>query len=430
MSQPTIPSVTSSGTAAPLRQYAGIGCLNLDVWSLVLEQLSTMNEEATHLLAAMQTCRDLYKLGLKVLLDRGVVLMREAAAQSFCRFLEEDNHSRAPLLQRLVLDISSFSETTLQTLRVLLQNAARLRGVVIYVSNGSFNALDILQPSASTLRSAHISYLNMRDWAGITLPNLQYLETDLLLLPASESLIRTFPKLTHLKTQLLFWDGEYGDLVDEDARNANIQTQEQRGSWPYLKSASGQLRAIFALGLTCPVSRLVLQANPPSDAGRVMLSSLLDRTPELKELVLTTNDDIFGLGWPFIRMERLYEKARLEEFPEEGELLADRTRQGLRDIFDEHHLAFQQSTCKLQQLSMTVDITCPVFACYNFDDAPQPRYSDCPVLKQICMHDVSAEADLLLQDVPTLQQVELRVFHHGEELHYQKRTVVGRWEVI
>ncbi len=331
--QPTIPSVTSSGTAAPLRQYAGIGCLNLDVWSLVLEQLSTMNEEATHLLAAMQTCRDLYKLGLKVLLDRGIVLMREAAAQSFCRFLEEDNHSRAPLLQRLVLDISSFSETTLQTLRVLLQNAARLRGVVIYVSNGSFNALDILQPSASTLRSAHISYLNMTDWAGITLPNLQYLETDLLLLPASESLIRTFPKLTQLKTQLLFWDGEYGDLVDEDARNANIQTQEQRGSWPYLKSASGQLRAIFALGLTCPVSKLVLQANPPSDTGRVMLSSLLDRTPELKELVLTTNDDIFGLGWPFIRMERLYEKARLEEFPEEGELLADRTRQGLRDIF-------------------------------------------------------------------------------------------------
>ncbi|TFK83579.1 hypothetical protein K466DRAFT_665733 [Polyporus arcularius HHB13444] len=478
-----------TSTTAMVRRTMGVGGLNDDVWTMVLEELSSMTrEESTHLLAAMRTCSTLHKLGIKPLLDRDVVLDELATVISFCHFLAANNYSRAHLWRSLVLKPFPMSTTTSTALCSAMRHAIRLRKLTIcgfdrlrdhvpeiidilanmrqirklkvearepttaligfldtfrsnltsvsiwedqetkIHSHGStpraFNLLKHLRLSHSTLRSVCVHHLDMTGCDGIVLPEVRYLEAVAVSrIPPTDVLVRAFPKLTRLSLSgaVKYKANNHDAYVHR--REANIQAQNQRGKWTRLESVSGSMVDVFSLGLTCPLSWIFVYAERMSpDASRRMLQTLLESAPKLPNLGFLTKEDIFGLGSDYSRME--YERERVEKTPGEREWLAKRTELSIRTIFDGYSDVLRDSACTLEQIYMRIEIPCILCDYWDCeDDDPEDLFTDCPILKQLRSHNLFDETSLLLQTVPTLQDIELRLMHNIEEVQILTRMV-------
>ena len=93
-----MPSSPTPSRSSPVNRKV---VLNDDVLVLILQELSSISETNTDLLAVMQTCRTFHRLGMKVFLGRKVILRTEETVASFCDALSADNYSRAPMLRDL-----------------------------------------------------------------------------------------------------------------------------------------------------------------------------------------------------------------------------------------------------------------------------------------------------------------------------------------
>ena len=257
--------------------------LNDDVLFLILQELSSISETNTDLLAVMQTCRTFHRLGMKVFLCRKVILRTEETVASFCDALSADNYSRAPMLRDLHWECGAISQPTSKALCSLLPHATLLQDVYVedldllldcvpelnhVLANmeclrrlsvvllapttailaffstfrSQLTDLDIkfhaisaedpsevvwdvdllrqLHPFALTLDHLSVDHLSMRSCASIVFPNVTVLEMDAVFLPSVDILARAFPRLRELEVFGAWWN--------EDASRSDVEAAVAR----------------------------------------------------------------------------------------------------------------------------------------------------------------------------------------------------------
>ncbi|RPD60903.1 hypothetical protein L227DRAFT_653149 [Lentinus tigrinus ALCF2SS1-6] len=446
-------------------QEEDMATLNHDIFRMVLQELSDMSEFAGPLLAAMTSCRSMYRLGIQVLLDRGVVLESEDAVMSFCSFISSSNYAHASLFRSsLVLHSAYFSSKALDALVEVVRRATRLEAISILdldvilgsapelaqalvdlpslkklevdarkptsalqdllgtlsarlthaiidieSSHGHWpaNPLLLLENSFETLQELRLGGATMfpSGWDKISLPNLKDLALIDVRLPSPDILAHTLPRLCNLEICDICWDRD--ELVDvkmaELRRRDNLLRQEKNGSWPKLESVRGPLEDVFALGLTCPVSKLVIEENGQSNAGWDMLRELLVFTPKLEQLELIIMEESFPPAQPTDTHNAAISSTHMRLWE---------TLSGISSLVGE-------SGCKLKRLELDVHLPCARHACDPFSpttDIHGVMHPRCPISDGIWRYEVVSDAEKFFRDTPTLSDVRLRLRHHDDAI--------------
>lgn len=282
--------------------------------------------------------------------------------------------------------------------------------------------IELLQRSAHTLRHIRIENVTLSAWADIVLPQVVHLHATAVQLPSTDVLARTLPNLITLVVEEVYWDPEEPVDVDTAAarRCQNHYRQERYGSWPSLEWVTGPVVEVFSLGLVCPVYTLILESDRRTDMDWVMLETLLDFTPSLQELELTTLEDLYALDWPEDRQVSAWEtQERLRE-TFVSTIHQDISREQVTEsrlchIQEEYRYFFEKSRCKLEELVLQICTPCLISDC---DPAAEPSHQEqsleCLVVAGLRDYDVSGDAEAFFSAVPTLDTVELVVMHHDD----------------
>ena len=141
----------------------------------------------------------------------------------------------------------------------------------------SFDPISLLTKSLATLTTLDIAGVSMTGWDSIILPMLDRLDVSGVKMPATDILARSLPRLSKLQLYQVYWaTGEPVDIDSAPERRAeNRLRQERWGSWSGLEYVRGPEVEVYALGLTCPVTTLMIEEDGREDAHGVMLSDLL-----------------------------------------------------------------------------------------------------------------------------------------------------------
>lgn len=375
--------------------------LDYDTLHLIMEAFDHVAATNSELTAFMRTDRTMYRFGIRILLQRGVVLDSASAAVSFSLFLAVDNLERAKLFKsHLTFQPLTLSEKRAKWLCTALRQVTGLTSLTIHDADTLFDStptlchvlarmtslrhlklvasrptkriihflctlqstlstatllfspqtpddpIHVLDPSRllkhsqSTLTSVHISGVRVvhpqgpgsgaGSDLGAILPSVDRLYASDLLLPHTRSLVLTFPNVTSIDLgSMRDRDGAIGPAAVEKMRRMNRHFQVEHGSWAKLKRVSGAVLDVLALGLTCDVETLVLEAGPASVRQRLI--DLLMLTPGVVNLELTTCEDAFEVGWP-VKAEDLFEIAEQPE-PDYAQHSVGYTTRSLKRVF-------------------------------------------------------------------------------------------------
>ncbi|KAI0326494.1 hypothetical protein GY45DRAFT_1258868 [Cubamyces sp. BRFM 1775] len=131
-------------------------------------------------------------------------------------------------------------------------------------------------------------------------PAMRHLTIDCEVLPATTTLVRAYPNLTHLHINWTDLDSpaampQYLEAL-ERRHLENVQAQNRMGRWSALEELEGSLEAIYAMGLTCNVERL-LPRGVTQEADLIMLDRVVNVMCPT-HLQLWTLAECFGEG-PF-----------------------------------------------------------------------------------------------------------------------------------
>lgn len=112
-------------------------------------------------------------------------------------------------------------------------------------------------------------------------PAMRNLTLDCEELPIAAALVQAYPELSHLSLGWVNYDlpSDTAALVNllDVKRTENLRAQRGIRGWQKLNEVSGSIGALFALGLCCPVEKL-LPNEVKSDADLIMLAVLLEHT--------------------------------------------------------------------------------------------------------------------------------------------------------
>ncbi|KAI0694935.1 hypothetical protein C8T65DRAFT_744245 [Cerioporus squamosus] len=296
----------------------------------------------------------------------------------------------------------------------------------------------LLQRTSQTLVHISLENVTISGWADIVLPKLEHLEATAVELPSTDVLAHALPNLATLVIRDVYWDPK--EPVDVrtavSRRDDNHSRQERHGSWPHLKSITGPVVEVFSLGAICSVPHLILKPDQRSDTDLVMLRALLEFTPGLARLELSTREDIFDLGWPFDE-EAMWDLRELEERSDVWEQAVLHTQMELSQTFNSYHALFQTSArrLRLEELVFRVHVPCFVHDCTPGREVaevvepgtqphPEGHSRGCPTAEALKDYDTLGSLEAFFTRAPSLRKGELLVMHHDDPVaHYICQSV-------
>ncbi|KAM5542664.1 hypothetical protein V8D89_003625 [Ganoderma adspersum] len=288
----------------------------------ILLRMISLYSCASEAVPLIATCRVLYHEGTKIALRKPVVLFNAAGLASFLKFLHAESSSRCRHLRQLELwgarvDAKLIREL-LETLPLLvnLQNLQLADAEELLVSDPAlpraFAALTSLRHSpllsvavdfitdcrynsaalwdrltlaqwpnyhpttllanvSSTLEELQcVTWSTNPDWdvainpSEKVYPNMRKLSMENPYFPLRiDPFIRAFPNLTHLnvhtKPEGFYWNADF-ELEDLPASHEGniVQQLTSCGTWTHLEHFTGGLSELYAIGLTCRISRITI----------------------------------------------------------------------------------------------------------------------------------------------------------------------------
>ncbi|KAI0752054.1 hypothetical protein C8Q74DRAFT_1222438 [Fomes fomentarius] len=466
--------------------------LDYDTLHLIMKAFDDVAATNSHLISFMRTDRTMYRFGIKILLDRGVVLDSARVAVSFSLFLAVDNLERAKLFKsHLTFQRLTLSEKRGKWLCTALRRVTGLTSLIIHHADTLFDstptlcrvlagmtslqhlklvasrptkriiqflstlkstlstatllfsppqtlddpihALDpsrLLKHSQSTLTSVHISGVRVvhpegpgsgsGSGSGAILPSVDHLHASDLLLPHTQSLVLTFPNVTSIDLGAVHdRDGAIGPAAAKKMCGMNRHFQLKHGSWTNLKRVSGAILDVLALGLTCDVETLVLEAGPALLRQKIV--DLLLLTRGVVNLELTTCEDAFEVGWP-VKGEELFKIGEQPE-PDYAQETVGYTTRCLNRVFNVHTRIFKKTRLGLTTLRLRIQLPCPLYHCHYLPEMDetgaspvQDEFELCPLREAMVSYDLYAAAMAVFIVVPSVKSVTLELLHNMHEV--------------
>ncbi|KAI0656121.1 hypothetical protein C8Q70DRAFT_1014848 [Cubamyces menziesii] len=238
---------------------------------------------------------------------------------------------------------------------------------------------------------------------------MRHLTIDCEVLPATKTLVRAYPNLTHLHINWTDLDSltampEYLEGL-ERKHLENVQAQDRAGRWSALEEVEGSLEGIYAMGLTCKVERL-LPRGVTQEADLIMLDRVVNMMCPT-HLQLWTLAEYFGEGPCDIpSILRKAASVRLKSLDVDLDFHHD----AHPDAPVAHYLAFLLETLRSLPALETVEIKISAsrFITYSKDNSTKvfPNGTAGMYLRDF---PLKAFADALLNMNPTLRSISLKL---------------------
>ncbi|KAH9895571.1 hypothetical protein C8Q73DRAFT_789369 [Cubamyces lactineus] len=238
---------------------------------------------------------------------------------------------------------------------------------------------------------------------------MRHLMIDCEALPATTTLVRAYPNLTHLQINWTDLDSltampQYLEAL-ERKHLENVQAQNRAGRWAALEEVEGSLEAIYAMGLTCKVERL-LPRGVTQEADLIMLDRVVNVMCPT-HLQLWTLAEYFGEGpcdVPSILQKAV--SMRLKSL----DIDLDFQHNAHPDTPVAQYLAFLMETLRNLPVLETVQVKISTsrFIARNKDD-PTKVFPNGTAGQYLRDFPLKAFASALLNMIPTLRSISLKL---------------------